>query len=83
MPGLLRVILLALLIWFIISLYRRFKSLGEQRREQTRRQQNRPIENMVRCAQCGVHVPEKEAVEQGGQYYCSRAHLPHDSNRNS
>lgn len=78
MPGLFRVILLALLIWLIIRLYQRFKALGQQRRSDTARP-NRPIENMVRCAQCGTHVPEKEALERDGQYYCSRAHLPRDS----
>jgi len=78
MPGLFRVILLALLIWLIIGLYRRFKALGEQRQDQKSKQQSRPIENMVRCEQCGTHVPEKEAIERHGHYYCSRAHLPRD-----
>lgn len=78
MPGLFRVILLALLIWLIIGLYRRFKALGEQRREQKSDRPGRPIENMVRCEQCGTHVPEKDAIERNGHYYCSRAHLPRD-----
>ncbi|MFO8023857.1 PP0621 family protein [Thiohalophilus sp.] len=76
MPGLVRVILLALLIWLIIRLYQRFKALGQQRRSASKKQSARPIENMVRCEQCGTHVPEKEALEQDGHYYCSRAHLP-------
>ena len=74
MPGLLRLIVLALLIWLIIRLYQRFKSLGKQ--DRSRNEPPRPIENMVRCAQCGTHVPEQEALQQDGQYYCSRAHLP-------
>lgn len=76
MPGLVRVILLALLIWLIIRLYQRFKALGQQRRSTSQKQPTRPIENMVRCEQCGTHVPEKEALEQDGHYYCSRDHLP-------
>lgn len=76
MPGLVRVILLALLIWLIIRLYQRFKTLSQQRRANEAKQPRRPIENMVRCEQCGTHIPEKEAIEQDGHYYCSRAHLP-------
>ncbi|MGD8546573.1 MAG: PP0621 family protein [Thiohalophilus sp.] len=77
MPGLLRLIVLALLIWLIIRLYQRFKSLGKQ--DGTRKEQPRPIENMVRCAQCGTHIPEKEALREDDRYYCSRAHLPKNS----
>ncbi|TDY01177.1 PP0621 family protein [Thiohalophilus thiocyanatoxydans] len=78
MPGLLRVIVLALLIWLVIRLYQRFKALARERRKNVP-QPGRPIENMVRCEQCGTHVPEKEAIRRDGRYYCSHAHLPHDS----
>jgi uncharacterized protein len=39
-----------------------------------------PAENMVRCEQCGVHLPEKEALKSAGHFYCSEAHLPDKSN---
>jgi uncharacterized protein len=29
---------------------------------------------MVRCAQCGVHVPQDRALSQGQQWYCTEAH---------
>ncbi|WP_110946941.1 PP0621 family protein [Pseudomonas bohemica] len=29
---------------------------------------------MVRCAQCGVHVPRDRALSQGQQWYCTEAH---------
>lgn len=34
---------------------------------------------MVRCAQCGMHVPRTEALENQDRWYCSRAHLEQDS----
>lgn len=34
---------------------------------------------MVRCAQCGVHVPREKALFHEQRWYCSRAHLPQDS----
>ena len=31
--------------------------------------------DMVRCAQCGLHVPKLEAVRDGEQFYCGTQHL--------
>jgi len=32
-------------------------------------------EPMRRCAHCGVHLPESEALAAEGRHYCSQAHL--------
>lgn len=32
------------------------------------------VERMVACAQCGLHVPEGEALEADGQHFCCEAH---------
>ena len=39
---------------------------------------NQKNERMVQCANCGIYIPEKEAFQQDGQYYCSQAHLDED-----
>ena len=31
-------------------------------------------EDMVRCAQCGVHLPRSESILAGGNFYCSDEH---------
>lgn len=31
-------------------------------------------EEMVRCAQCGVHLPKSESILASGEYFCSEAH---------
>lgn len=31
-------------------------------------------EEMVRCVQCGVHLPKSESILAGGNFYCSDAH---------
>ncbi|MDH2915569.1 MAG: PP0621 family protein [Gallionella sp.] len=31
-------------------------------------------EDMVRCAQCGVHLPKSEAIQSSGNLFCSEAH---------
>ncbi|MGB8516372.1 MAG: PP0621 family protein [Gallionella sp.] len=38
-------------------------------------QQNQTVtEDMVRCLQCGVHVPKGESVQSDGQNFCCAAH---------
>lgn len=32
-------------------------------------------ERMVRCEHCGLHIVEKEALEDNRQYFCSADHL--------
>lgn len=31
-------------------------------------------ERMVRCAHCGVHLPESDAVKDGELHFCNEAH---------
>jgi len=31
-------------------------------------------EDMVRCAQCGVHLPKSESITTRGSYYCCDEH---------
>lgn len=33
--------------------------------------------NMVRCAQCGVNVPQTEAFFSRGEHFCSDEHRQH------
>jgi len=33
------------------------------------------VEDMVRCAHCGVHVPRSESYSSGGEFFCSEEHL--------
>lgn len=33
-----------------------------------------PVGNMVRCARCGVYLPESEAIRAGDDFYCSAEH---------
>lgn len=32
-------------------------------------------EDMVRCAQCGVHLPRSESCTSSGEFFCSEEHL--------
>ena len=34
----------------------------------------KPLESMVRCAHCGIHLPRSDALLQNGQTWCSSDH---------
>jgi len=44
------------------------------RRDVPQQKQQAGVEDMVSCAQCGVHIPVSESVSAGGQVFCSVAH---------
>ncbi|WP_420824383.1 PP0621 family protein [Stutzerimonas kirkiae] len=67
---LLRLLLWVALIGAIIWLWRRATRKPKLRPEQPTAQP------MVRCATCGVHVPQDQALQSERQWYCSKAHLP-------
>lgn len=66
-------ILFFLLIFFAIYLgWRSFriKQIDSKKKEQASKQDF----VMVSCARCGIYVPQSEAYENNGQYYCCKEH---------
>jgi len=57
--------LIAIAIW----LYRRIKN------PPARPQQPLDSQAMVRCAQCDLHILQREALGRGDNWYCSTQHL--------
>lgn len=39
-------------------------------------------EEMVRCAECGVHLPKSESILSGGEFFCCEAHRRDRASRN-
>ncbi len=69
--------MLKLLFWLvvalIIGLFFAIRNANRARAKQLEREQTRELES-VRCAQCGVFIPEEKAVRRDGQDFCSREH---------
>lgn len=65
MSRLLLIIAVAVVIYLLVRSFRKQTS-----------QQDKTItaEDMVRCAQCGVHLPKGESVVANGQFFCSTEH---------
>jgi uncharacterized protein len=69
--NLIRLLAIAALIWIVYGLVRRYlnKSATTLKKDPVR-----PIESMVRCEQCGLHIPAAEAVRDGNHTFCSPGH---------
>ena len=39
-----------------------------------------PVQKMVACATCGLHLPENEAISEDGRHYCCASHRPAGKN---
>jgi len=64
MSRLLLLIAIAVVIYLLIRSYRKGKP-----------QQDKIIpEKMVRCAHCGLHLPEGESIQAYGQFFCGAEH---------
>lgn len=65
MSRLLLIIAVAVVIYLLVRSFR--KQTPQQDKTIT-------AEDMVRCAQCGVHLPKGESVQADGQFFCSAEH---------
>jgi len=67
----LKYLLLALVIVVVYYLFKTWK----RRAGRSPRASASAAEDMVRCAQCGVHLPRSESVGNGELFYCTPEHL--------
>ena len=68
---------MAKIILLFLGLALAYWILKSYRRRVDRRESQKPAagsEDMVRCAQCGVHLPRSESITTQGRFYCSPEH---------
>jgi uncharacterized protein len=63
-----------LLFWVLLVVLAAIVVRRLTRKPPARRPSRRPAQRMVRCARCGIHVPEAEAVGDGERLFCSVEH---------
>jgi uncharacterized protein len=77
MGPLLRLVLIVFGLWLVIRIIKR--ALAD-----TSTPRHPPSDNtrhndvMLRCAHCGVYIPQSEAYQRMGSTYCSREHAEAD-----
>ena len=75
--GIFRLLAIIFVIWLIVHFARR---LLNARNKQPDRDKPGKIGRMVRCETCGLHIPEQEAIQKQGHFYCCKAHQDSDQN---
>lgn len=68
--NLIRILIVIAVVWLLYQVVKGY--LGGK---QPATVSNAGSKRMVRCAYCDLHIPEDEALQHDGKYYCSREHL--------
>lgn len=63
-----RLLMLAAIVAVVYLLVRSF------RRNTPSGQDSQPVEDMVQCAHCGVHLPRGESIQSEGHFFCGIGH---------
>ena len=74
-----RLLILALAVWLAYRVIKYY--LVGRPKPPAARVDSTPTPDMVRCTQCGLHVPKLEAVRDGEQFYCGKQHLEDSKKR--
>lgn len=69
MSRLLFLLVIGVVVYWLLKSYRR-----QLREDQSAADTSGQAEDMVRCAQCGVHLPKHESLLAQGEYFCCEAH---------
>lgn len=63
-----RLIFLFAIVAVVYLLFKSWRSKASEKQPEV-------VEDMVRCAHCGVHLPMGESVRSGDQFFCCADHL--------
>ena len=68
--GLIRLIIIIAIGWLLFRLFKNWQNRLANKQPKP----DEKIDTMVKCAECGVHVPKQNAVENNGQFFCCEEH---------
>jgi len=69
--NLIRLLVIVAIIWLVYRIYQNWQAAKPVSSKKTK---TPPIEDMVQCSKCGVHLPANEALKSGDKFYCSESH---------
>ena len=72
--GLIRIIVIGLIIYLLFHIIKRWMANKNSAPSKLEEKQ------MVQCKVCQLHIPEEEALQKDGQFFCSQEHLEDNSN---
>ena len=65
-------ILLLVIIGLVV--YALFRSYQRSLNKPSAPAREQSVEDMVKCAHCGVNLPRSEAIYSGGEFFCTTEH---------
>lgn len=68
-----RLIILVLVVWAGLKIWRLFNQRKQPLDQQQISKQQADV--IVPCSECGTHLPQASALQEGAKYFCCRAHL--------
>jgi uncharacterized protein len=66
---------LAILIFFVVRMLLNIIVDARAKNNPVEKNAQLASQNMVRCAHCGIHLPQSEAYFDGRHTYCSEGHM--------
>jgi uncharacterized protein len=66
-----KILLLIAIAFVVLALIRAYQRSLNPPSASTRGQ---TVEDMVKCAHCGVNLPRSEAIYSGGEFFCTPEH---------
>jgi uncharacterized protein len=66
-----KILLLIAMVFVVLALLRAYQRSLNRPPAQTR---EASVEDMVKCAHCGVNLPRSEAIYSGGAFFCTPEH---------
>jgi len=68
--NLIRLLVIALIIYLVFQMFKRWAANKNNQPSKKLKETK-----MVRCEVCQLHIPEDEALQKNGIFYCSQEHL--------
>jgi uncharacterized protein len=68
----LKILLLIAIGFIVFAIFKAYQRSLQNARPPVR--ESDAVENMVKCAHCGVNLPRSEAIYSGGDFYCTPEH---------
>ena len=72
--GLIRLLIIAALIYLAWRVVKNLLSQASGRDNSSPDSSSQDAQAMLKCTQCGVHVPAPEAFTHNGRHFCSQEH---------
>lgn len=67
-------LLVTLVLLIAVTVWRHKHRKTIQQKQHRPSRKGSPPQAMVRCAHCGVHLPQADASDANGHFFCSPAH---------